>query len=196
MCAGGRPEGAELSPNGRSVPGTFGLGQLAGQEERTGRYGVRMQTSAGLLMYRGAGDRLEVLLVHPGGPFFANKDDGSWSVPKGLVDDGEDELAAAQREFREETGFALEAERFLELGDVRLKSGKRVVAWACAGDCDPDELASNSFELEWPPRSGRTRSFPEVDRAAWFDLSTANAKINECQAPFLQRLVQALEQHR
>ena len=152
----------------------------------------RMQTSAGLLMYRRRALSFEVLLVHPGGPFFARKDDGSWSVPKGLVDEGEDELAAARREFDEETGFAIASTQFTALGDVRLKSGKRVVAWAFEGDADPAALDSNEFELEWPPRSGRRRSFPEVDRAGWFEPEAASIKINVRQVPFLERLAQAV----
>jgi len=147
-------------------------------------------------MYRGALAALEVLLVHPGGPFFAKMDDGAWSVPKGLIDDDEDELAAARREFVEETGFPVATERFLPLGEVRLKSDKRVLAWAFEGDCDPDELESNTFELEWPPRSGRTRTYPEVDRAAWFDLASARVKINARQTPLLERLARALEPER
>ena len=148
------------------------------------------QLSAGLLMYRRSADSLEVLLVHPGGPFFAKKDEGAWSIPKGLAEDAEDLAAAAVREFVEETSFDGRAE--LELGEVRLKSGKRVVAWAFEGDADPDALASNTFELEWPPRSGRTRSFPEVDRAGWFGLDEARRKVNPAQVPLLERLVQRL----
>lgn len=152
-----------------------------------------MQTSAGLLLYRVGSKGVEVLLVHPGGPFFAKKDDGAWSVPKGLIDEGEDELAAARREFGEETGLAVAGDAFVPLGEVRLRSGKRVVAWAVEGDCDPADLASNTFELEWPPRSGRTRAFPEVDRAGWFDLRTASVKLNARQVPFLERLARALD---
>ena len=124
-----------------------------------------MVVSAGLLMYRHRDGALEVLLVHPGGPFFAKKDAGAWSVPKGIVENGEADLDAARREFEEETSFAVTTERFLELGEVRQKGGKRVRAWAFEGDCDPSEFESNTFELEWPPRSGRVRAFPEVDRA-------------------------------
>ncbi len=151
------------------------------------------ERSAGLLMYRRGGERLEVLLVHPGGPFFTRKDAGAWTIPKGLLDGDEEPLDAALREFREETSFAVEARDFVELGEVRLASGKLVLAWACAGDCDPTQVQSNTFELEWPPRSGLRRSYPEVDRAAWFDVPSARAALNPAQAPFLDRLLAALE---
>ncbi len=139
-------------------------------------------------MYRFAGEELEVLLVHPGGPFFARKDEGYWSIPKGLVEDGESELETARREFVEETSFAPGATTFLPLGTVRQKSGKVVHAWAFEGDCDPRALASNTFELEWPPRSGRVRAFPEVDRAEWLGLEAARVKMNAAQTAFLERL--------
>jgi predicted NUDIX family NTP pyrophosphohydrolase len=151
------------------------------------------ERSAGLLMYRRRGEHLEVLLVHPGGPFFARKDAGAWTIPKGLLDGDEEPLDAAVREFREETSFAVEGVDFIELGDVRLASGKLVQAWAVAGDCDPAQLRSNTFELEWPPRSGRRQSYPEVDRAAWFDVESARTALNPAQAPFLDRLLAALE---
>lgn len=130
---------------------------------------------------------IEVLLVHPGGPFFANEDEGAWTVPKGLPEEGEDLLDAAKRELAEETGCSPEADRYHPLGEVKQKGGKVVVAWAFAGDLDPDALESNTFELEWPPRSGKRRTFPEVDRAAWLDLDTARAKINPAQRPLLDR---------
>jgi predicted NUDIX family NTP pyrophosphohydrolase len=149
-------------------------------------------SSAGLLLYRRRGDGLELLLVHPGGPFFRNRDDGWWTVPKGLPEPGEEPLAAAQREFVEETGFALPAGPFVDLGTVRQKGGKVVRAWAAEGDCDPARLRSNTFRLEWPPRSGRSSEFPEVDRAAFFDLAEARRKILPAQAPFLDRLVEQL----
>jgi predicted NUDIX family NTP pyrophosphohydrolase len=142
--------------------------------------------SAGLLLYRRRGSSLEVFLVHPGGPYWAKKDDGSWSIPKGLVDAGEDELACARREFREETGFDAPTEVPVhDLGTFRLPSGKRLHAWAIEGDCDPAALASNLFEMEWPPKSGRTASFAEVDRGGWFDRAQANAKIVSGQRPLL-----------
>lgn len=152
-------------------------------------------SSAGILLYRiASGDRLEVLLVHPGGPFFARRDDGAWSVPKGLVEEGEGDLDAARREFVEETGFALPDGPCLELGEVRLPSGKRVRAWAVEGDCDPERLASGTFELEWPPRSGARRSFPEVDRAGWFAPEAARVKLAPAQHALLERLAAALVQ--
>jgi len=145
--------------------------------------------SAGLLLYRRSGDRFEVLLVHPGGPFFARRDLGCWSVPKGEVAEGEASAAAARREFAEETGLvAPEAAALIDLGEVRQRGGKRVQAWAFEGDCDPERLSSNRFEMEWPPRSGRVRSFPEVDRAAFFDLGEARRRIVDAQAAFLDRL--------
>ncbi len=147
--------------------------------------------SAGILLYRTAPD-LEVLLVHPGGPFWARKDEGVWSVPKGEIEPGQDPRATAEREFTEETGQPVPGGRRLELGEVVQAGGKRVVAWAVAGDFDPADLVSNEFELEWPPRSGQRRSFPEVDRAGWFALDAARAKIITAQAELLDRLVSAL----
>jgi predicted NUDIX family NTP pyrophosphohydrolase len=144
--------------------------------------------SAGILLYRRRAGALEVLLVHPGGPFWARKDLGAWSIPKGEVDDGEDPRACALREFAEETGTRLPDGALEELGSVRLKSGKHVLAFAVEGDLDPATVSSNTFELEWPPRSGRTRSFPEIDRADWFDLPTAREKLNPAQAAFVDRL--------
>lgn len=140
--------------------------------------------SAGLLMYRAAGAVPEVLLVHPGGPFWARKDPGAWSLPKGLVNDGEEPLVAACREFREETGFAAEG-RFVELGAFRQPGGKMVLAWAVEGDLDAGAVQSNLFTLEWPPRSGSVREFPEVDRAEWFRPELAREKILKGQAPIL-----------
>jgi predicted NUDIX family NTP pyrophosphohydrolase len=145
------------------------------------------RTSAGLLLYRRTPRGLEVLLVHPGGPFFARKDLGAWSIPKGEADDGEDLLAVAQRELAEETGFAATGS-VRALGQVRQKGGKTVHAWAALGDADPSALRSNTFEIEWPPRSGRTGTFPEVDRAEWFDLAEARRRINPAQAAFLDAL--------
>jgi predicted NUDIX family NTP pyrophosphohydrolase len=144
--------------------------------------------SAGLLLYRTREGTREVLLVHPGGPFWAKRDDGAWSIPKGEVDEGEDAYAAARREFAEELGTAPPDREPLALGEVRLKSRKRVVAWALEGDFEPDQLVSMTFEMEWPPRSGRTATFPEVDRAAWFDLDTARVKLNAGQVPLLDAL--------
>ena len=149
--------------------------------------------SAGLLMYRLRGEGLEVLLVHPGGPYFEKRDLGSWSVPKGLVGSDETSVAAARREFSEETGFEAPAEeRLLDLGEVRQASGKRVQVWAFEGDCDPALLASNDFEMEWPPRSGRMRRFPEVDRAEFFPPDDAVRRLNRGQAELVPRLVERL----
>jgi predicted NUDIX family NTP pyrophosphohydrolase len=149
--------------------------------------------SAGILLFRRTGGELEVLLVHPGGPFWARRDAGAWSIPKGEVDPGEDERACALRELEEETGGAFHealADALLALGEVRQKSGKVVSAWALEGDLDAGAIISNTFELEWPPRSGRTQSFPEVDRAGWFALDAAREKLIPAQAPFLDRLAE------
>ncbi len=142
-------------------------------------------------MYRGSGPGLELLLVHPGGPFWAKKDLGAWSIPKGEYAAGEDPLAVAQREFAEETG-AQPLGDCCSLGDVVQAGGKRVSAWAVAGDFDPAALVANTFELEWPPRSGRKRTFPEVDRAAWFSPDEARRKIIAGQRPFVDRLLTLL----
>lgn len=147
--------------------------------------------SAGLLMYRGSGADLALLLVHPGGPFWAKKDAGAWTIPKGEYAPDEDPLAAAQREFAEETGARPHGE-FLPLGEIAQAGGKRVTAWAIEGDFDPATLVSNAFELEWPPRSRRKRSFPEVDRAAWFSPDEAREKILTGQRVFIDRLVKLL----
>jgi len=149
------------------------------------------RVSGGLLLYRDGARGLEVLLVHPGGPFFAKRDLGAWSIPKGEVQEGEDQLAAARRELVEETGFSAEGPA-TALGEIRQKGGKVVHAWAVRGDADPDRLQSNLFELEWPRGSGRTRTFPEVDRAGWFTLDEARERLLPAQTPFLERLAQAL----
>lgn len=149
--------------------------------------------SAGLLLYRHRGSRVEIFLVHPGGPYWARQDDGAWSVPKGLVHPGEDELACARREFREETGFDVNGiGHEHDLGTCRLRSGKYLHTWAIEGDCDPQDLASNLFEMEWPPKSGRTSQFPEVDRGDWFDREQAFLKIVKGQRPILERFYAAL----
>jgi predicted NUDIX family NTP pyrophosphohydrolase len=146
-----------------------------------------MKRSAGLLMYR----QREVFLVHPGGPFWAKKDLGAWSIAKGEYAEGEHPLEAARREFHEETGFVAAGD-FLDLGTIKQAGGKLVSAWAFAGDCDPAKLVSNRFEIEWPPRSGRLMEIPEVDRGAWFSLAAARERILKSQIPFLDRLVQLL----
>lgn len=151
-------------------------------------YSRRMpKKSAGLLRFRIRAGKLEVLLVHLGGPFWSKKDAGAWFVPKGEIQPGEDELAAAQREFREETGFDPMGP-YIPIGEVKQKSGKTVVAWAFESDCDPSKLKSNTFQMEWPPRSGKQREFPEVDRAAFFPLDQAHEKIHPSVAAFLSRL--------
>ncbi len=150
------------------------------------------KVSAGLLMYRVKEGSLEVLLVHPGGPLWAKKDLGAWTIPKGEVAPGEDHLLAARREFREETGFEPQGE-FVSSGEVKQKGGKLVRAWAFQGDLDPQALRSNTFRMEWPPRSGRWQEYPEIDRAAFFNLDEAARRINPAQAIFLQRLKEVLK---
>lgn len=143
--------------------------------------------SAGLLLYRRRAGILEVFLVHPGGPFWAKRDAGAWTIPKGEIDEGEDELAAARRETAEETGFAPEGD-FMALPPIRQKAGKVVVAWAIEAECDPSQLRSNLFSMQWPPRSGRTAEFPEIDRGAWFSMEEARGKLLEAQLPLLESL--------
>ena len=148
--------------------------------------------SAGILLYRLRGGGPEVLLVHPGGPFWARRDDGVWSIPKGEYEDGDDPLACALREFEEETGSTPPPGELVELDDVKQKGGKVVTAWAAEGDLDADAVRSNTFKMEWPPRSGRTAEFPEIDRAGWFGIDEAREKLNPAQAEFLDRLVERL----
>jgi predicted NUDIX family NTP pyrophosphohydrolase len=150
--------------------------------------------SAGLLMYRVRDGKPEVLLVHLGGPFWAKKDAAAWFVPKGEVEPGEDELVTAKREFKEETGFD-PGERLQPLGSVKHKSGKRVTAWAFEGDCDPAALKSNTFTIEWPPRSGKQREFPEIDHAAFFNVEEAREKIHAAEFEFVTRLDALLSGH-
>ncbi len=152
--------------------------------------------SAGILMYRSREGSLEVLLVHPGGPFWAKKDEGAWSIPKGeFIIDTEDPLGAARREFVEETGFTPEGD-FISLGTLAQSSMKIVQAWAVEGDCDAAHIKSNTFSMEWPPRSGQFLEFPEVDRAAWFDPDTAKEKILKGQRPFIEELQRVLQSDR
>ena len=147
--------------------------------------------SAGLLMYRRGDGQPEVFLVHPGGPYWAKKDLGSWTLPKGEYLESEDPLLAAQREFQEETSFSAEG-IFIPLGDLKQPSGKILTAWAFEGDCDPGQLKSNMFPLEWPPRSGRQVEFPEIDRGEWFAIEAAPEKLLPGQRPLLDRLLQRL----
>ena len=145
--------------------------------------------SAGILLWRRREGRIEVLLGHPGGPYFARKDDGDWTVLKGEVEPGQELEDVARREFAEETGNPIDdGAPMIELGDIRQKSGKVVIAWAVEGDLDPAAAVSNTFEMQWPPRSGRMQEFPEIDRVAWFGLKKARVKIKAAQAPFLDRL--------
>jgi predicted NUDIX family NTP pyrophosphohydrolase len=151
-----------------------------------------VKRSAGILLYRGSDDALEVLLVHPGGPFWARKDAGAWSIPKGEYEDGEDPRACALREFEEETGTALPPGDLIDLGEIRQRGGKIVTAWAAAGDLDAAGVHSNTFTMEWPPRSGRQTEFPEIDRAGWFGVDEARVKLNAAQSEFLDRLLDQL----
>jgi len=150
------------------------------------------QRSAGILLYRVAGGAPEVLLVHPGGPYWARKDAGAWSIPKGEYEDGEDPQSCALREFEEETGVELPPGELAELGSVKQKSGKVVTAWAAEGDLDAGAVTSNTFTMEWPPRSGTTAEFPEIDRAGWFEIETAREKLVPAQTEFLDRLLERL----
>lgn len=143
--------------------------------------------SAGLLIYRRRSGVVEVFLVHPGGPFWARKDLGSWSIPKGEYSPDENPLEVAKREFEEETGFTAQGD-FKEMAEIRQKGGKYVKAWALEGDCDPKAIKSNTFTMEWPPRSGKEQEFPEIDRAGWFSLDAARRKILKSQLPLLEGL--------
>ena len=148
--------------------------------------------SAGILLYRRHQGILEVLLVHPGGPMWVNRDAGAWSIPKGEYSDDEDPQAVALREFQEETGQPPPTGDLVALGEIRQKGGKVVTAWAAPGDLDPEAITSNTFKLQWPPNSGRWRTVPEVDRAGWFDLATAREKLLPAQADLVDRLAERL----
>jgi predicted NUDIX family NTP pyrophosphohydrolase len=148
-----------------------------------------VRTSAGLLLYRRAADEVEVLLAHPGGPLWARRDEGAWSLPKGEIEPGEEPLVVARREFLEETGHEPPAGRVIPLGEVRQAAGKVVVGFAIEGDLDPATASSNTFPLEWPPGSGRWRDTPEVDRVAWFGPGDARRRLNPAQAAFVDRLL-------
>jgi len=153
---------------------------------------AKARFSAGLLMFRGSAETVEVLLVHPGGPFWKNKDLAAWSIPKGEYPETEPAFAAAQREFEEETGIRPEGE-FIPLGELRQPGGKRVTAWAFESDCDSASVRSNRFSMEWPKGSGRMQEFPEIDRAGWFPVELARQKILKGQLAFLDRLAGYLE---
>lgn len=147
-----------------------------------------IKKAAGLLVYRDMGDQVEFFLVHPGGPLNAKKDEGAWSIPKGEFDDDENSLTAARREFEEETSFKIAGD-FFELKPVKQKGGKLVYAWAVEADVDADAIKSNTFKMEWPPKSGKMAEFPEVDRASWFNVKTAKQKINPAQAALIDELL-------
>jgi predicted NUDIX family NTP pyrophosphohydrolase len=150
--------------------------------------------SAGLIMYRKRNDKYEYLLVHNGGPFFSRKDDGAWTIPKGILEPGEELLAGAQREFKEETSFDPKPP-FIELGSIEQKNNKTVHAWAFEGDADTTQLKSNMMSMEWPPRSGKTQTFPEVDRGQFFTAEEAHHKMNTTQFPLIERLEKYLKEH-
>jgi len=152
---------------------------------------MKRKKSAGILLYRKQDQRLEVFLVHPGGPFWAKKDEGAWSVPKGEFEEGEKPLEAARREFREETGFDVDG-RFAALTPLKQPSGKVIYAWAAAGDRDAAAIKSNTFTMEWPPKSGKIQEFPEVDRGGWFGIPEAREKLLPGQRPFLDELLKLL----
>lgn len=149
--------------------------------------------SAGLLLYRVRDGRLELFLAHPGGPNWAKKDDGVWSIPKGLIDPDEDPLAAARREFHEETGHIIDGE-FISLGELKQKGNKIVHAWAVAGDIDAESIKSNTYAVQWPPKSGQWWRYPEIDRAGWFGVADARRKILPGQAGFIDRLIELLDE--
>lgn len=151
-----------------------------------------MRTSAGILLYRKKDSFIEIFLVHPGGPFWKGKENAAWSVPKGEFTEGEDPLTVAKREFEEETGQTIEG-NFIELNPVQQKGGKMVYAWAVEGNADAENIVSNTFKQEWPPKSGKWMTFPEVDKAGWFTMEEAKAKINAAQAGLIDDLVKMLK---
>jgi predicted NUDIX family NTP pyrophosphohydrolase len=155
-------------------------------KDKTGR------TSAGILLWRSREGGVEVLLAHNGGPYWARKDHGHWTIPKGEAEPGEELAAVARREFAEETGHEVPEGPLIDLGQIRQKSGKVVLGWAVEGDLDPATAVSNTYEMEWPPRSGRVQAFPEIDRVEWFGLEEARGRLKEAQVPFLDRLEAAL----
>jgi predicted NUDIX family NTP pyrophosphohydrolase len=151
-----------------------------------------MRKSAGILLYRKSGQEIEIFLVHPGGPYWKGKDNGAWSIPKGEFTDDEEPLSAARREFQEETGKEISGS-FIELKTIRQKGGKLVYAWAVEGDIDPDKIVSNTFRQEWPYKSGKWQSYPEVDKAGWFGVEEAKQKINPAQAALIDDLMTRLD---
>lgn len=151
-----------------------------------------MLTSAGILAYRRTNGRLEVLLAHNGGPFFAKRDDGWWTIPKGLVEEGEDRFETAKREFTEELSLPPPQGNYIDIGTITQRNYKQVYAWAVEIDLDPSQARSNTFELEWPPRSGTTQTFPEIDKVQWFTVAQARAKMTDTQLPFIDRLLENL----
>ena len=159
-----------------------GHGEVAVTTDKSGR------TSAGILLWRRRDDRVEVLLAHMGGPYWVNKDLGQWTIPKGEAEEGEELVSVARREFAEETGHEIPDTQLIHLGEIRQKSGKLVLAWAAEGDLDSATAFSNTYEMEWPPRSGRIEAFPEIDRVEWFQLDEARRKLKAAQVPFLDRL--------
>lgn len=165
------------------------LAERRGLEGSEARLTGMPKPSAGLLLFRRRGESVEVLLAHPGGPLWSKRDAGVWSVPKGEIEAGEEPFAVARREFHEETGHEPPAGECLDLGEIRQKSGKRVVAWACEGDLDPTTAVSNTFPLEWPPGSGNWIDVPEVDRVEWFAPEEARERLNPAQAEFVDRLL-------
>ena len=169
----------------RPRPGRGTLGRMA----RRDKAGL---VSAGIMLFRRSNDGLELLLAHPGGPFWAGKDLGHWTIPKGEIEPGEAPFAEACREFAEEVGVVIEAGADIPLGEITQKSGKTVIAWAVEGDLDPALAHSNTFSVEWPPRSGRFQDFPEIDRVEWFAPDEARRRIKAAQAPFIDRLEAAL----
>jgi predicted NUDIX family NTP pyrophosphohydrolase len=150
------------------------------------------RTSAGIMLWRRRGDGIEVLLAHQGGPYWVKKDLGHWTIPKGEVEAGEELVAVARREFAEETGHQVPDVPLIHLGDIRQKSGKLVIGWAAEGDLDPATAYSNTYEMEWPPGTGRIQAFPEIDRVEWFALDEARRRLKAAQVPFIDRLVEAL----
>jgi predicted NUDIX family NTP pyrophosphohydrolase len=193
----------EAEVTGAAAAGPSLLGSVAGVEVRYGSFGrfrVRRvcsgspmpKLSAGLLLYRRSGDDIQVLVAHPGGPIWSRRDAGAWSLPKGAANEREELLDAARREFEEETGHAAPDARPIDLGEVRMRSGKVVHAWAVEGDLEPARIQSMTVEVEWPPKSGRRITVPEIDRVLWADPAEARRRLNPAQSAFVDRLLQAL----